>query len=97
MDKILDKIERSKPKDMFVAQNDPIVPKKKNEDFNPEKEMSIEERLKKVVMATLDDAEVMPLSDEYSKKIVIERLKEFKKDGITKRLPLSIFFTAPPE
>jgi len=95
--KVMDEINRKKPKDMFVAESEPIIPKKKGNEMNPEKEMEPHERLRATIMSKLDDAEVLPLSDEYMKRLVLERIKEFKQDGITKRLPMQIFYTAPPE
>jgi hypothetical protein len=45
----------------------------------------------------LDEKTILKLYGIYAKEAQLERLRDFKKDGVTKRFPMATFFTSVPE
>jgi len=94
---VINYLESQECRDFFVVVSPGKEIKKKDVKKPQEKEMTPEQKIKLEILSKLDDSDINKYFKYYLNDMLLERLKDFRSHGITKRLPIQTFFTAPEE
>lgn len=94
---VINYLESQECRDFFVVESAAKEIKKKDVKKPQDKEMTPDQKIKLAILSQLDDRDINKYFKFYSNDMLLERLKDFRSHGITKRLPIQTFFTAPDE